>query len=270
MKKLLLLLCAVLTAACAYAADQVPLFNALVTMGKDTRFILVSPAGKTSDWIRLGDAFEGYTLKSFDPATSTLTVEEKGVVTKLPLAADSVVKDAPAITGTHATLADAENVLQVMRFEDMMEKVLAQQKKQMHAMAEQMGIKMNRPGVNKEDAIAFQQKIMDQMMNALNVGELKNDMAKIYTDVFTKEELAAQAAFYVTPGGKSLVEKTPEVQGRLQAIMMPRMQAVMPKIAQMSQQFQAEQQAKAAAAAAAAAPAPTPAPSTTPAATVTK
>lgn len=257
MKKLFTLALAGLTAAAVYAADEAPLFNALITMGGESRFILVSPTGTTSEWIRIGDTFEGYTVKAFEPASSTLEVERGGAVTKLPLVADAAVKSAPDAAGTKATLADAENVLQVMRFEDMMEKMLVQQKKQSAAMVQQMTARMDAPGVDRADLSAFQEKVMNEMMSVMNAGEMKKDMAQIYTDVFTKEELAAQAAFYGTPAGQAMVDKTPEVQGRLQALMMPRMQAVMPKIMQMGQQFQAQQKAKAAAAAgAAAAPAP--------------
>lgn len=253
MKKILPLIFALLFPCLGRAADGTPLFNAVFSMGKETRFILVSPAGKTSDWVRLGDTFEGYTLKSFDPAKSELAVEHNGAVSKLRLVADAAVKDAPALAATAATLADAEHVLQVMRFEDMMEKMLAQQKKQSLAMIKQMSSRMEQPGVNKEDLAAFQQKMMDEIMSVMNAGELKKDMAQIYSDVFSKEELAAQAAFYLTPAGRAMVDKTPDVQSRLQAVMMPRMQAMMPKIAQMGQQFQLEQKAKAQAAA----PAPT-------------
>ncbi|ACB73571.1 DUF2059 domain-containing protein [Opitutus terrae] len=255
MKKLALALLAVLSAAAVYAADPAPVFNATFTMGKETRFILVSPAGETSGWIKLGDEFAGYTLKDFDPATATLAVERGGAVTKLTLVDDAVVKPgAPARAGTQATLADAETTLNVMRFEEMMEKMFAQQKQQSVAMVRQMTGQMNTPGVNREELAAFQEKVMGEMMAALNPAQMKQDMVKIYSELFTKEELAAQSAFYSTPAGQAMVDKTPAVQARLQQVMMPRMQAVMPKIMQMGQEFRAQQQAKAQAAGAAATP----------------
>lgn len=254
MKKLLLIVSALISAAAVQAADAPPLFNALITMGKDTRFVLVSPAGKTSDWIHLGDTFEGYTLKNFNPATSTLEVEHAGAITKLALVDDATVKSGPATApATNATLADAENVLQAMRFEDMMEKMLGQQKKQTLAMIKQMSSRMDTPGVDKDELAAHQQKMIEEIMSFMNAGEIKKDMARIYTDVFTKEELAGQTAFYMTPTGRAMVDKTPEVQAKLQAVLMPRMQAMMPRIMEMSQQFQQQQKAKIAAAKAAAA-----------------
>jgi hypothetical protein len=247
----------------ASAASPRLFFNAVVTTGHDVRFVLISATGQSSGWIRLGDTFDGAVLKSFDPATSTLQIEENGKAEKLLLVADAAVKDAPlASATTRATLADAENVLQAMRFEELMAKMLEQQKKQMRGMAQQMAAQMKTPGVNNDEMVAFQQKVMDEVMGALNIDELKKDMAHIYTDVFTKDELEAQTAFYLTPAGQSLVSKTPEVQARLQAVLAPRVQAVMPKVMQMAQQFRAEQQAKAPAAPAS----PTPAAATAPAA----
>lgn len=259
MKKLAILLLAVLSATATYAADQAPLFNAVFTMGKDTRFILVSPSGQTSGWIKLGDRFEGYALKQFDPATSTLEVERDGVVTKLTLVADAEVKaGAPAEMGAHATLADAEDLLQVMRFEELMEKMFAQQKQASTAMVRQMTAQMKMPDVDQADLAAFQEKVMTEVLNAMNPAQMKKDVAQIYSELFTREELAAQSAFYSTPAGRAMLDKTPAVQARMQAVMMPRMQAVMPKIMQLGQEFQAQQQAKKQNVAPAATPAATP------------
>jgi hypothetical protein len=60
-----------------------------------------------------------------------------------------------------------------------------------------------------------------------------------------------------------MIDKQPTVQEKMQAVMMPRIMAAMPRIQQMGMEFGKQQQAKAAAAAAAAqpaVPAATPAP----------
>jgi uncharacterized protein len=241
-----LFLLALTTAVALRAADSVPVFNATLTMGKEHRFVLVSEVGKTSSWLKLGDAFEGYTLKAFDAATSTLDLERDGKTIHVNLVGDAAVKN--VATPTRATLADAEALLNKMHFEDLIEKSLAQQKKAMAAMVDQIGAQNNRPGVDKEDFVAFQKKLMDQVMSALNAGEMKNDVAKIYSEVFSKEEMDGLAAFYSTPTGEALIAKQPEVQQKMQAVVMPRIMAMMPKIQQMSKDFATEQKAKAQAA----------------------
>ena len=97
-------------------------------------------------------------------------------------------------------------------------------------------------------------------MTALNAADMKRDFARIYSEVFTKEELQGLAAFYGTPLGQATSEKQPLVQEKISAAMMPRIMAAMPKMQQMAKDFAVEQKAKmdGAAAATAAPPAPKP------------
>ena len=59
-----------------------PIFNATLTVGKEHRFLLISALGKQSGFIRLGDTFEGYTLKAFDAQATVLEMERGGKVTR--------------------------------------------------------------------------------------------------------------------------------------------------------------------------------------------
>jgi|GEM_PF-5901520 len=108
--KLKTLLLAVLTASTALAANSVPLFNALLTVGKEQRFVLVTVDGQTSSWLKLGDSYAGFTIKAYDPAAATLALERDGKIVNAQLVGGAGVKDAPA-AALPATLADAEEVL---------------------------------------------------------------------------------------------------------------------------------------------------------------
>jgi hypothetical protein len=112
------------------AASDVPAFNATLTIGKENRFVLVSPAGKASSWLKLGDTFEGYKLKKFDAKEPALELERDGEVTRIVLVSDAATVNA-SLAPTPATLADAEDLFRVMRFEDMMKKIMDGQKKGM-------------------------------------------------------------------------------------------------------------------------------------------
>jgi uncharacterized protein len=269
MKKILGLTLGLLMAATAFSADALPVFNATLMMGKQNRFVLIGADGKPSSWLQLGDSFDGYTLKAFDAKAEALDLERDGKVTRLSLAADATVA-AGAMPATPATLADAESVLNKMHFEQMMERMMGQQKTMMARMFNQMAPKTLSPE-DKEEMIAFQKKMADELVSAMGLDQMKGDVARIYSEVFSKEELNALGSFYSTPTGEALVQKQPEVQQKMQEAMMPRMMAAMPKIQQMSRDFSMQMKAKheaaAAAAAAAAAPAepsnPTPPPSPT-------
>jgi hypothetical protein len=49
------------------------------------------------------------------------------------------------------------------------------------------------------------------LLKHMSWDSLKEDLITIYADAFTEEELGQVAAFYRTPAGKKVVEKTPEL-----------------------------------------------------------
>lgn len=245
--KLRALLLALASAIALRAADALPAFNATLTMGKEHRFVLVSPAGKASSFLALGETFDGYKLKSYDAKAGVLEVERDGKVSKLTLVADAAVVNAPA---ARATVADATAVLDAMKFEQMMDKTLAGARKQQMAMIDRMMGQMAGPGANREEMVAFQKKMIDEIMSAMSGAELKNDMAKVYSEVFTKDELQALGAFYSSPIGQTFSDKQPVLAEKMNEVMMPRMMAVMPRVQKMAQEFGQQQKAKREAAAA--------------------
>lgn len=266
MKTLSLLVLAVSLTVGARAAEAVPLFNATFTMGKEHRFVLISPAGKASPFLGLGEKFEGYTLKAYDPKTSTLDLERDGKITQVTLVGDAAVVNGGAPAATKASVADAEELFRTMRFDEMMSKVLEGQKKAMGpAMQQGMAQAMARANVNlsEEDKAAFtamQTKVLDDTLGVITSPEMKVAMAKIYSDVFTKEELNSMAAFYATPGGQALVDKQPDVQQKMMGVMMPMIMKNQQGAQQKMAAFMNELKAKYAPGGAGAAPTPAPAP----------
>jgi uncharacterized protein len=253
--KLRLALFALVSALTLRAADALPLFNATLTMGKEHRFVLVNAQGKASNFLALGETFEGYKLKSYDAKTGTLELERDGKVSRVALVSDAAITNAPAAP-LPATIADAQGVLNKMRFEEMMDRVIGQQRKAMGAQFERMSGQMVGQGVNKEEVLAFQKKLMDEVMSTMEPKRLKDDMAKIYSEVFTKKELEDMSAFFSTPLGEVMATKQPDVQEKLGAVIQSRMMEVMPRVQKMGQEFAMEQKAKKAAATGAAPPAP--------------
>jgi len=255
--KLRLILLSLFAAVSVRAADPVPLFNAMLTVGKDHRFVLAGLDGKPSGWLNLGDNFGGYTIKSFDVATSTLELVQDGKSVKVTLVNGAGVKDAPPPTA--ATLADAENLFKVMRFDEMMAKMLEQQKKAMAPMMQQQmaaqAARMKLTPDEQQDFIALQQKNFDTMMSSLLGPDMRAQMTQAYSEVFTKDEIDGLSAFYGTPSGQALIDKTPQISAKMQALMMPRMQPAMAAMQKSMSDFSAQIAAKHQAAAAQAAPA---------------
>ena len=257
--KLRLTLLALASAVALRAADALPLFNATLTTGKTHRFVLVDAAGKTSSFLELGESFAGYKLKSYDAKEGALDLEKDGQVSRVTLMPDAATVNAPA-PKLPATVADAEAVLNKMHFEEMMERAMQGQKKMLASQFQKMSGQMAAQGADPAEVAAFQKKITDEVFKVLDAKTLKNDVSKIYSEVFSKDELDQISAFYSTPMGEMLNKKQPEVQEKLGTIIQGRMMEVMPRVQKMGQEFAMQQKARREAAAGGAAPAPAPTP----------
>jgi len=265
--KIKILSVALLALGTAFAAETAPLqLKGVLNTGKEKLFGLSTPTGDASAWVALGKGFQGYTLKSYDDAKALLLFERDGNTYELTLAT-ATIATADTAKGTPATIADAAAVINRLRFEEMIEKTMEGQKKAMAGMSQKMAKQMG-ANVDPKDFEAHQAKVMDAMLEAMNIPQMKQDMTQIYADTFSKEELTAMGDFYSTPAGQAMIDKQPVVQEKLQALMMPRIMSAMPKIQQLSMEFGKQQKAKADAAKAAANPTPAaaPAPVTAPAA----
>lgn len=168
----------------------------------------------------------------------------------IPPAIAESAKPAPS----PASLAEAEAVLKAMRYDDTLDRILAQQKRAVIGITQRMTARLSLPGTSPEEIAAFQQKAMDAAWGEIKPAEIHAEVARIYSEIFTQDQLYDIASFYGTPAGQALVSKTPEVQQKIVAALMPRLMRVVPKIQQMARDFAEQQQAKAKKAAEKAAP----------------
>jgi hypothetical protein len=250
-----LLLAAILSCS-AYAADTLPVFNATLTVGKESRFVLIGHDGKASSFLQIGDTFEGYTIKSYDAKAATLTLEKDGRSSEVALASDAATANGPA-KAVPPALADAENVLNKMHFEEILGKAVDRQTKMVTATFDQQMKRMAAAGISPADAAAFREKMLGEIKSIMDPTTLKDDLTKIYQQVFTKDELDGMAAFYSTPLGETVANKQADVQEKIGGIIQQRMMEAMPRMQQLQRELgQKMQAAKAAAAAASAGTAP--------------
>lgn len=91
----------------------------------------------------------------------------------------------------------------------------------------------------------FSGKLSDHMMAYLTDEELKVDIAAIYAEVFTVEELRGVVDFYRSPIGKKLVERMPELMQKTMLITQDRMKAMMPELQSITRDYGARIQAAA-------------------------
>jgi Uncharacterized protein conserved in bacteria len=241
----LLLLCSV--SAVSAKHETLPLLRGILIDGSGNLFSLADSTGSAT-WVKIGQTFDGWRLESFDAERRVLTVARDGVSRELTLESSSIQAGE-----SRPTLADADALLTQLQFEEMIAKSLdAQQKAMAKAFAQGGGRKLSAEETAK--VAEMQAKALNIMMEEMDLPNMRKEVAQAMTEIYTPEEIRAQAAFYSTAVGQSTIEKQPQFQSRLSDLMMPRIMRAMPKI-------QAAMAAEAKSAKSAApAPAPAPAP----------
>lgn len=136
--------------------------------------------------------------------------------------------------------AAAEELLLVMKTDQMMQPMYQEIRKMMFDMSKQMGI-------SEEESELFNRH-MDRLISLLEDefgwNKLKNDFIRIYQETYTEEELNSFIAFYKTPSGQKLIEKMPvlmkksmEISQRNMPLMIEKMKVLQ---AQMMEDIQNE------------------------------
>lgn len=241
-----LFVASILGAASLMAADSsdvMPEFRGVLSLGGEQRFSLSTPGGTQTAWLTVGESFSDYQIAAYKAAEETLILKKNGVEYAVHMMG-SQVKAGTA--STKATFEQADEILRKMNFEVMIKKILDQQKKAATNMTKQMVARMG-GGANADEIAAHQAKVMDVLFKEMDIEGMQKDVAKIYSEVFTAEELRGYSEYLSTASGQAMIDKQPEIQQKMMEAMMPRMQNAMPKIQQMSIEFAKEQAAKKAA-----------------------
>jgi uncharacterized protein len=148
----------------------------------------------------------------------------------------------PAVADEKAKVALIEEMLTLTNGEKMMADVLAQQKKVMHDYTSRAAVADPRLNERADVLNAYTQELEDTtfdiLTRAMRWETLKPELIRIYSDVFTEEELAASVAFYSTPAGRSLLQKMPELITRSMQIAQKQVEAAMPELQQAIEKVQ--------------------------------
>jgi hypothetical protein len=239
----------ILSAARAADAGPAPELRGEITTGSERRFALALPGGTQTAWVGLGEIFEGWKLTDYNQAADSVALSKDGAEVTLQLSSSVILtpaagggRAAPAATSTRATLADADAVLNKMRFDEMMGLMLEQQKKAATGMVRQITAQAGVAGTSAEEQ-AFQGRLLDTLFAELTPAAMRGDIARAYSEVFTKEELQGLADFYTTPTGQAMVAKQAEISQKMMALVTPHLLAAMPKVQQLAREFAAAQAA---------------------------
>jgi uncharacterized protein len=106
-------------------------------------------------------------------------------------------------------------------------------------MIQQMiGVKLNAD--QQQTMNEFSDKITKVLTNALGWDALEPEYAKLYAGAYTEQQIDDLLAFYKSPTGQVMVEKTPVLMEQANAIVQQHMQAVMPQMQKLFKDSRAE------------------------------
>lgn len=220
-----------LTLASVVAASDtaVPELHGIIVTGKNHRFALVASDGQFYGWVSLGATVGDWTLAEYVAAEDALVLSRGSQKVTVRLS-NSFVGEAPSSSSSvKATIAEADDILGKMKFEAMWDRIAEEQKKGIvGAMRQQATAEFAKMGLPQVEIDALLEKMGDAVVSGMQSDVMRQDFARIYSEVYTKDELRGMAGFYDTAAGRAWVEKQPEVQQKLMQAMMPRVMQGMP------------------------------------------
>lgn len=227
----------------AAAQSETPELRGILFVGGEKKFNLSNATGTENAWVEIGGTYGGWRLVSFDPKEEILVLSqgEKQISVRL---ANSKVQEAEAKKGTPATLADAEEVMRKMNLDQMIDRIMEQQKKMGVQMSKQMVSRLGASAAQSEEMAALQTKVLEALFPKESIDQMKKDITRIYSEVFTREELQELSKFYGTELGRSMVEKQPLIQQKTSEAMMPQIQQNMVKVQGIMKEYAAEMKAR--------------------------
>ena len=127
----------------------------------------------------------------------------------------------------------AEEIMKLTDVQKMMDQFKFQMQQMQFQMMEQVDISEKYKG----KAIEFQSKIQEMIFNELSWDKMKSEYVKLFTDVYTIDELRGIAQFYKSPIGQSLIKKQPIIFQKSMMISQSKMQNLIPKLKKMTEEF---------------------------------
>ncbi|HEY4010419.1 MAG TPA: DUF2059 domain-containing protein [Acidobacteriaceae bacterium] len=142
--------------------------------------------------------------------------------------------------------AKAEQLFTLLHMEWMMNQLMTGVMKQVQQITDSMPGADHATPQQQKQITAFQQRVLELVTNRIGWKALEPDFVTLYANTYTEEELDGILAFYKSPVGQKMLEKTPELMAKSTEISQQKMQALEPELEQMVQDFMKQMTAGAA------------------------
>ena len=118
-----------------------------------------------------------------------------------------------------------------------MNKMLEHTKKQVIQMQAEMIEQFDIPEDKKGDALEFQRKLTDKTFEIMSFDKMYHEYVKLFTEIYTVDELKGMISFYESPVGQSMIEKQPLIMNKAMKLSQERMKILIPEIKRMTEEF---------------------------------
>jgi uncharacterized protein len=144
-----------------------------------------------------------------------------------------------------AKLAKVHEFFKLAKLDQMSAQVMNQAMTQVNSgmMQQITGIKLTPDQQRSVDQLSG--KVDNLIVNALSWNNLEPEYAKLYAAAYTEQQIDDIVAFYSSPTGQAVAEKSPVLMKQSSAIAQERVAAIMPQLRQMMKDFMAQEAAKA-------------------------
>jgi uncharacterized protein len=133
--------------------------------------------------------------------------------------------------------AKAQQLFMLLHMDRMMDQLLVGVKSQIQQIVQNMPGTDEATPEQKKQVADFQQRVLTLVNDKLGWKALEPDFINLYASTYTEEELDGILAFYRSPAGQKMLDKTPELMTKSTEITQQKMREVQPQLNQMVQDF---------------------------------
>jgi hypothetical protein len=173
-------------------AEKAPELRGVLAEEKGKRFGLFIPSSGQTGWVMIGQTLGGWKLKEYKADEEMLVLAKGEREEHLRLSAN--------VVGTYhmGTLADAKALMIAMKFEQRI-----RQLDWMKHMSKQMLTNAGLPNPSAEQLAEFEKEIA----RLFDHEKMQASMIAVMSEIYTQEELKAQADFYATDAGQAALDE---------------------------------------------------------------
>ena len=131
---------------------------------------------------------------------------------------------------TPAIRPDIDELFTVMRLEKTMQNAMEQMKKMVPQMTANVLAQGNLPPEAVEKGKSSQEKIFALLEQEMSWQKMKGELAQVYAESLTPEEVKGITAFYKSPAGQAFLDKQPLIMQKSMAMQQKLMKGMIPKI----------------------------------------